>query len=140
MILKKRRKGENTVKDKLRSFMYGRYGNDSLNTFLLVLAIVCFVLSIFGSVFKTLSLLILIFAFYRLLSKNFEARRKENAAFLRVFSRFEPKIRLFREKIKDKGRHKMVLCPSCGKILRVPKNKGNITVHCPCGLYIKTKS
>ena len=128
------------MRDKLRNFMYGRYGGDKLNVFLLVLAAVCLALSVFGSVFRTLSLLILLFAVYRMLSKNFEARRRENEAFMRAFSRFEPKIRLWREKIKDKGEHKMALCPVCGKILRVPKNKGHITVHCPCGQNIRTKS
>ena len=127
--------------DRFRNFMRGRYGHDSLNTCLIVLAVLLFALRfIFGHVFRTLSAVVLLIVFYRMLSGDFEARRREDEKFKVLFSRFEPYVRFLRAKANDKGRNKLILCRNCKRILRVPKGKGNITLHCPCGLDIKTKS
>ena len=127
--------------DRFRNFMNGRYGRDSLNTCLVVLAAVLLVLGwLFGRLFRTLSALALLIAFYRMFSKDLYARRLENERFRSLFARFEPYVKLLRAKAKDKGKNKLLLCPNCKRILRVPKGKGNITLHCPCGLFIKAKS
>ena len=36
------------MKEKLQRFMWGRYGNDRFNQFLMIVALVCLALSFFG--------------------------------------------------------------------------------------------
>ncbi len=120
--------------NKIRQFMYGRYGNDALNICLIVTgALITMILSLFlykiafvsyiGSVFY-------IAAAVRALSKNHEARSRENMKFLQLI---EPAKRLVMKKVSqhnDKD-HKYYNCPRCHKTLRVPKGKGKIKISCP---------
>ena len=93
------------IGDGLRKFMAGRYGSDRLNQCLL------------GAAF--LAYIPLIWSIFRMYSRNIEARRRENAAFLRFFSRLTDKqYRYFR-------------CPGCRQVVRVPRGKGKINIRCP---------
>lgn len=75
--------------DWFRNFMIGRYGTDKLNTALLGVGIV---LMLIGSIFGGKSALAswcslaayipLVWCIFRTYSRNIEARRRENAAFL----------------------------------------------------------
>lgn len=78
----------NKFKSMLYRFMYGRYGNDQLNVFLLGLSIVLIILN--GIVFKNgiVSLLVwilLIYEIFRTYSRNIYKRRRENEVFLNGF-------------------------------------------------------
>ena len=81
--------------DALRRFMYGRYGADSLNKWLLIFAVILILLGSLGSrylapwmaAFNTLAYVPLIWSLFRMYSRNIEARRRENAAFQRFFTR-----------------------------------------------------
>ena len=71
------------------------------------------------SVLSLLAYIPLIWSIYRMYSRNIEARRRENTAFLRFFSRLTDKqYRYFR-------------CPQCGQQLRVPRGRGKISITCP---------
>lgn len=130
------------MKDKLRAFMAGRCGGDELNCALIIIAVILLILSHFflRSVLTVLALAAVIIALYRALSKDFEARRRENRAFAPLYGKVAPYARLVKAKWSDKGKNKLFLCPSCKRILRVPKGKGHITLHCPCGTSFKAKS
>ena len=73
--------------DALRRFMYGRYGADSLNKWLLIFAVILILLGSLGSrylapwmaAFNTLAYVPLIWSLFRMYSRNIEARRRENA-------------------------------------------------------------
>ena len=55
------------MKEKLQRFMWGRYGNDRFNQFLMIVALVCLALSFFGlRIFYVLALALLVYAYYRL--------------------------------------------------------------------------
>ena len=81
--------------DALRRFMYGRYGADSLNKWLLIFAVVLMLVGGLGSrylapwmaAFGTLAYVPLIWSMFRIYSRIIEARRWENAAFQRFFTR-----------------------------------------------------
>ncbi len=130
------------MKDKLRSFMAGRYGGDELNFMLIAAAVILLILSRFflHGVLYVLALAAVIFAFYRTFSKNFEARRRENNVFMPLYGKISPYTKLIKAKWNDKGKNKLLLCPKCKRILRVPKGKGHITLRCPCGNSFKAKS
>ena len=55
-------------------------------------------------------------------SRNIEARRRENAAFQRFFTR-----------LRDR-QNRYFTCPRCRQVVRVPRGKGRINIRCPkCG-------
>lgn len=59
------------MKEKLQRFMWGRYGNDRFNQFLMIVALVCLALSFFGlRIFYVLALALLVYAYYRMFSKD----------------------------------------------------------------------
>ncbi len=66
-----------TLREKFYRFMQGRYGSDQFNRFLMILALVCFVVSLFGAgIFYVIGIGILVYAYFRMLSKNVYKDRK----------------------------------------------------------------
>ena len=110
------------IGDWFRNFMLGRYGSDKLNGTLLLTGVVLLVL---GSVFRKLAFLNLLayvplfWCIFRMYSRNLEARRRENTAFLNFFNH-----------LKDRE-HRYYACPKCKQQVRVPKGKGKIAIICP---------
>ena len=126
----------------LQRFMYGRYGSDQLNVFLLVSYLILFVLSLLPGLhfLEFISFALVACTLFRTLSRNFPARRKENAKFLKLFGPVMRWFRLQRTILRDKE-HRYFKCPGCGQQLRVPKGKGKITVNCrTCHSSFQTKS
>ena len=73
------------IRNALQRFMYGRYGSDQLNLFLIVLYLLLYFLSAVTGFFLLywLSLILVCVAIFRILSRNIPARRRENDKFLR---------------------------------------------------------
>lgn len=126
----------------LRRLMVGRYGSDQLNLFLLVLYLVFFLLSaVTGLGFlSALGMFFILVALIRMMSRNIERRRAENAKFLKLVRPVTQWFRLRRTMHQDKD-HCYFKCPNCKQYLRVPKGKGKITVTCrSCGATFQEKS
>ncbi len=94
-------------------------------------------LLILGAVFKSIWLLLIgiliaVYLFFRIFSRNLPARIRENEIFCHIFFALPRAIgRLFRRPDK---KHVHAHCPSCGATLRLEKKKGDFTVTCPrCG-------
>ena len=123
------------MKEKLQRFMWGRYGNDRFNQFLMIVALVCLALSFFGlRIFYVLALALLVYVYYRMFSRNMSKRSAENQWYLKK----EMKVRSWwqrRKKLFAGHRdYKIFKCPKCGQKLRVPRLKGKIAIHCrKCG-------
>lgn len=121
------------MKDRLRKFMMGRYGIDSFGRFLLVLACITLLLSrmFFRNALYIVSLMILIYAYYRVFSKKINKRYKENNTYLN----YKYKIRNFilKEKYMFKQRriYHIYRCPGCRQKIRIPKGKGKVCITCP---------
>jgi len=116
--------------------MIGRYGPDQLYMACLIAAVILALLAaIFGWwVLRVLSYLFLIYALFRMLSRNVYKRRKENDRFLRYWWPVRTKITGFIRRIKSSKTHAFFKCPACKNRLRVPKGKGKIQITCPkCG-------
>lgn len=113
----------------LRRFMVGRYGTDALNRVLLIAALVLIVVGWLGSrltpllgLCNVLAYVPLIWSIVRSWSKNIEARRRENAAWMRL-----------RTRLQDRE-HRYYSCPRCRQSVRVPRGRGRISIRCPkCG-------
>jgi hypothetical protein len=123
--------------------MMGRYGNDRLNRALMIL---CLILIAAYVIFRLRILrfavvLLLIYIYCRMFSRNINARYSENQRFLAFEAKLRGKKYNAAEKargykgVKDKD-HKILRCPSCGEKLRVPRGAGKIMISCP---YCHTK-
>ena len=130
------------IRNAIHRFMYGRYGSDQLNAFLLGAYLILYLLLIITrlELFNWISFGILLWALFRMLSRNIVKRREENLRFMRAAGPIVSWFRLRRNIHRDKE-HVYFKCPSCGQQLRVPRGKGKITVTCRgCGASFQEKS
>lgn len=127
--------------NKLQKFMIGRYGVDELYKFLFTIYIISFIINLFikSLIIEIIGLVIVIYTFYRVLSKNISKRYKENQIYLKVKKQLLYPRRKTKSKIKDRN-HIYKKCHKCKKILKLPlPNKRGIKhVKCPnCKKKIK---
>ena len=108
----------------LQRFMYGRKGSDQLSWALILAGILLCVISSLTDIgiLYAVGYIPLVFAIYRMYSRNLEKRHQENTRFLNFFTR-----------IKDR-QNRYFSCPDCRQMVRVPRGKGRINIRCPkCG-------
>lgn len=122
-----------TLKERLYRFTASRYGMDSLNR---ILSIVLFVMLIISAFFPSTILLVvntilLVIVLFRTLSTNYNARRKENTAFLNFKSHLVARGKVIFYSVRDRKTYSYFICKSCYQQLRVPKGKGTIEITCP---------
>ncbi len=129
-----------------RKLMYGRYGYDQLNLFLLSLCLICWILCTFlknttvSSILSVLGYVLILFSLFRSFSRNYDRRRSENNKFLSITNPLTRRVRQMRAQTCDRE-HKYFRCPNCGQMLRVPKGKGKISISCRnCGTTFQKKT
>ena len=129
------------MREKMQRFMWGRYGTDRFNQFLMVCAMVCLLISFFGGgVFYLVATAVMVYAYFRMFSRNLTQRRSENQKWVNWVWRLKSLSAGARARHTDKD-HKYFTCKTCKAICRVPVGKGNIVITCPrCGAQIKAKS
>ena len=116
-------------------FLRGRYGIDELFRGLFVVAALLSVINLFARniIIQIAVYLIVVFAFYRMLSRNIEARHRENN-FYKDKLNFIKKKNDFHKQVKADKYHIYKKCPSCKAILRLPRRIGIHQTVCPkCG-------
>ena len=117
----------------LARFMYGRYGSDRFNRFLLVLYLILWVLSALfrgwtGLIFYVLATATMVWSLFRMFSRNIPRRLAENRWYLHQLTR-----------LKDIRRYRYRRCPHCRGMLRLPIKRGRRTVTCHrCRTQFKT--
>lgn len=120
------------MKEKFYRFMQGRYGIDQLNSFLMIVCVICFIVNMFiGSIVLTfIAYVTWLFVIFRMFSKNIYARNRENDKYLNFFS---PLSRWLKLKLMSKQdpSNKYFSCPKCKQMVRVPKGHGTVVVTCP---------
>lgn len=122
--------------------MWGRYGNDRLNQFLMACAMIFLVLSLFGlRLFYPVAVAVMVYAYFRMFSKNTLRRSAEN----QWYQKREMKVRgLLKKKTKELSQRKIYhiyKCPRCRQKIRVPRGRGKIAVTCrKCGTEFIRKS
>ena len=127
----------------LKRLLMGRYGSDQLNfaliLFGLFLTLVAQILAI--SIVTFFAYLPLFFAIFRMFSKNISKRRAENNKFLKIWTRIKFWIKQKLTIIKQSRQFNFFKCPSCKAVIRVPRGKGKIEIHCPrCKTGFKRES
>ena len=140
---------------------YGAYGPDRLNRALSVAAIVLIVASLFirSAALNIATFGIIAYSLYRLVSRNYMARQRENMAYSKLADKASPVVRRatkatrraatgIRRAMKGMRRaakgaamrvryfrtHRFYKCAKCNSRLRVPKVRGRLQISCPkCG-------
>ncbi len=119
--------------DFLRRFMAGRYGSDQLNNALLLLGLVLIVVE-WISRWRWVSIFVLallILCYFRMFSRNIQARYAENQWFLRRWGPVSNRLRNMLARFRDRKTHRYFKCPQCKQRLRVPRGRGKINITCP---------
>ncbi|AVK48623.1 hypothetical protein AXY43_11535 [Clostridium sp. MF28] len=131
--------------DRLRRFMFGRYGGDELSKALLVLSFI--LLLIMNLVPKDLRFLTIlayipvIICMFRIFSRNIYKRRNENYKYLKIKNNIVMWFKNNINRIKTLKNYKYYTCSNCKQKLRVPRGKGKISITCPkCNSSFKGKS
>lgn len=121
------------IKQKLAQFMSGRYGTDKLTYFLIGVLFSFFIINSFAksSVITLASLALLFWTSYRIMSKDYTKRRRENDLFVSIYGRAKKKVLLQYNRIREIKTHRYVTCPGCKITLRLPRKKGTHEVECP---------
>ncbi len=138
--------------ERVRRFMYGRYGFDQFGRFLFGLGIffwaVCFLLR-FALAFKTMYIIyrvcsllntaVYVYAVFRILSRNTYKRTLENEKYLRIRNKVVPILEKKTENIRNKE-YIFKKCPQCGVRLRLKRVRGKHTTRCPkCGKTFRVR-
>lgn len=135
------------IRNALARFMYGRNGADQLGLTMIWTAIALNIVNIFiknETVYLIINLLatfLTILTLLRMLSRNLQQRRAENAKFLeKVWWPLKRRFGAAKRQRQDKE-HKYFTCPNCRTVCRVPRGKGKIVITCPkCRGQIHGKS
>ena len=121
------------MRDKIYRVMQGRYGTDDFYKFLFWVALIGIVINWF---FKSQLLsfavtLILVYAMYRVLSKNHSARYAENQRYLQATAKIRYWFDQQKKLMEERKYHHIYTCPKCRQKIRIPKGKGKIMIRCP---------
>ena len=119
------------MKAKLQKFMAGRYGVDDLSRFCGYVTIALLLLGMLYSGFYFLGIILLVYQYFRVFSRDVLKREGENYVFLQYKRRVTAWLAYHKSRITQRKTHHFFKCPSCSQRLRVPKGKGKIAVTCP---------
>ncbi|WP_270567885.1 hypothetical protein [Clostridium beijerinckii] len=131
--------------DRLRRFMFGRYGGDELSKALLVLSFI--LLLVMNFVPNNLRFLVILaytpamICMFRIFSRNIYKRRNENYKYLKIKNKIVMWFRNNINRIKTLKTYKYYTCSNCKQKLRVPRGKGKMSITCSkCKSSFKGKS
>lgn len=121
------------MREKLRQFMIGRYGVDDLSRVQIIAALVLLLVSTFlrVNILYWLGLALLIYSYFRILSRNVSKRYEENQRFLNAKYKAVVKKNNMKKRWAQRGTYRFFKCPQCRQIVRVPKRRGKICITCP---------
>ena len=126
--------------NKLYDFMRGRYGADELSWTTAILGVILLIVFSFMEVwFILIPLALFGVVVFRTLSRDVAARQRENDVFIGIFSAPVRFVKLAKNKARDRDTHIYFKCPSCARVLRVPRGRGEIKVTCPICKHSFTK-
>ena len=117
--------------------MQGRYGVDDFSRFImgvaLTLIILTMVVTMFnrnvGSILDFLGIAAIVYAYFRIFSRNIQQRYAENQKYLQVTSKCRLRFNKEKNLMKQRKTHHIYSCPGCGQKIRIPRGKGKIEIE-----------
>jgi hypothetical protein len=122
--------------------MAGRYGQDELSKFLLIVSLAILVAGMFAPQWIVwFGIGLLAWNYYRIFSRNTGRRMRENYVYLRFQNKITGWFKARGSRLKQRKAYRFYKCPSCAQTLRVPRKLGKITITCPkCNCKITRKT
>lgn len=141
-------------RNKMMQFMVGRNGVDALGKFTMWTAMIMVVITwiTHSAVIYLTGVALLIYSYFRMMSRNISKRYLENQKYLQITDRIRPTINKVENGIRNfisrlqsgvqqRNVYRFYKCPSCKQKLRVPKGHGRIEITCRrCGTKFVRKS
>lgn len=122
-------------RERVYRFMQGRYGAggaDAFTRFLSALVFVLIILSFFRVPFTyVLALLLIVYMYFRLFSRNYYKRQMENNFYLKQEYKVKNAFSRLKRNLQQRKTHHIYKCPTCKQKIRVPRGKGRIEIRCP---------
>lgn len=121
------------MREKFQRFMIGRYGTDAFGKFLLTVVVVMWIVSlVFNSnTLYFLALLLMVYAYFRMFSRNTTKRYQENLKYLNIKNKLIARFKSEKSQMEQRKTHHIYRCPTCKQKIRIPKGKGRICITCP---------
>lgn len=123
------------LRDRFMKFMQGRYGVDQYSRFLVVAGLIATIISRFlgpfGLIINLLGMIMFIFSYVRVFSKDINKRYQQNQQYLNKSKKIRAYFKGFKNSFNQRKTHKIFKCPSCKQKIRVPKGRGKIEIKCP---------
>ena len=127
-------------------FMSGRNGLDEFSRFLSFVSLIVLLVGVFipfsipKYILGGLGFAIMAYSYFRIFSRNYAARSRENQWYLSI--RYRGRGNSYgsndyanysnaKKKALDRKTHKIFKCPNCKQKIRVPKHRGRISIRCP---------
>ena len=112
-------------------FMVGRNGMDNMAFHALWGSVIVSILPIFLPIPGIISTALMVYALFRMLSRNVEKRRDENQRYIAFTEKTTREVKQFFLRLKGMKTHKYFRCPSCRNRLRMKRGSGEKTITCP---------
>lgn len=127
------------MRDKFIRFMQGRYGVDQFSRFTIGAAFVAIVLTMFtgtrtgiGVFLDTLGMLVLVYTYFRIFSKNIQKRYEENQKYLAATSKLRERFQKEKRMASQRKDYHIYKCPGCGQKIRIPRGGfKKVEIDCP---------
>lgn len=121
------------MRQRMMSFMQGRYGIDKFSNFLMGAACVIIFMNLFmrNGLLSLIGLVVFIYAYYRMFSRNISKRSSENTWFLNKTYGIRRYFLKQRDRAQIRKTHHIYRCPKCGQNVKVPRGRGKIEITCP---------
>ena len=116
------------MRQRMMSFMRGRYGIDKFSNFLMGAACVIIFMNLFmrNGLLSLIGLVVFIYAYYRMFSRNISKRSSENTWFLNKTYGIRRYFLKQRDRAQIRKTHHIYRCPKCGQNVKVPRGRGYI--------------
>jgi len=119
--------------NQFRKFMYGRYGFDQFSRaiifFSLFIALIASLTR--SSLLLWLSYIPLIYAIFRILSRDTYKRARENYIYCDILRKMKVRVKNTKLLLVGTKTHKFFRCKGCRQMIRIPRGKGKISITCP---------
>ena len=131
------------MKSAMMNFMQGRHGADNLGMFTLILGLILSLAATFtgNGILSILGLGLYAWTLFRMLSRNNEARIKENRKYIELTSGWKTRGNQWVLRMKNRKDYVYFKCPDCKVLLRAKRGGGEKDIVCPrCSTKFKRKT
>lgn len=120
-----------TMRDRVYRFMQGRYGVDSFSKAQLVAVVILMVLGMFIRPLNMAAFLLILYTYFRILSRNIPKRYEENQKWCNFMAKIMARKSKLARRWSERGMYRYFKCPECRQKVRVPAGHGKIAITCP---------